>query len=198
MTKTDRLIDVIQKQGLIRPRDLRKLRIPLDYLDRLHKRGIIERISRGVYAWPGIDLGEHQSLVEAVKQVPKGIICLLSALAYYEIGTQQPHEIWLAIPISAWKPKLDYPQVRIVRFSEEAYSLCVRTQMMNGIKMKIYSPAKTIADCFKYRNKIGIDVAIEALRECWRQKLATMDELWESARVCRMSRVMRPYLESLT
>jgi predicted transcriptional regulator of viral defense system len=191
-------LDLVRSKGLVRPRDLLAKNIPRDYLDRLHRRGLIERISRGVYAWPGADLGENQTLAEAARQVPRGIICLLSALQFHGIGTQQPHEVWLAIPPAAWRPKLEYPKVRVVRFSGAAYSHLVEEQNIRGVRIRVYNPAKTVADCFKYRNKIGLDVALEALRECWRARRCTMDHLFEAARICRMTHVMRPYLESLS
>ena len=195
--KTLRALDLVLAKGLVRPRDLIAKKIPPDYLDRLHRRGLIERISRGVYAWPGADLGEHQTLAEAARQVPRGVICLLSALQFHGIGTQQPHEVWLAIPPGAWRPKLEYPKLRVVRFSGNAYSRSVEKHELHGVPIRVYGPAKTVADCFKYRNKIGLDVAMEALRECWRGRHCTMDELWKAARICRMTQVMRPYLEWL-
>src|SRR5260370_23380096 len=115
-TKTQMALDLVRTKGLLRPRDLLATRIPQDYLDRLHRRGLVERISRGVYAWPGADLGENQTLAEAARQVPRGVICLLSALQFHDIWTQQPHEVWLAIPPDAWRPKLEYPTLRLVRF----------------------------------------------------------------------------------
>lgn len=196
-TKTQRALDFVRTKRLVRPRDLVAQRIPRDYLDRLHRRGLVERISRGVYAWPGADLGENQTLAEAARQVPRGIVCLLSALQFHGIGTQQPREVWLALPPGAWQPRLEYPKLRVVRFSGAAYSNSIEKHDLHGFPVQIYGPAKTVADCFKYRNKIGLDVALEALRECWRARRCTMDEFWEAARNCRMTRVMRPYLESL-
>jgi predicted transcriptional regulator of viral defense system len=195
--KTQRALDLVRAKGLIRPRDLIAQKIPADYLDRLHRRGLVERISRGVYAWPGADLGENQTLAEAARQVPRGVICLLSALQFHDIGTRQPHEVWLAIPQGAWRPKLEYPKLRVVRFSGPSYSRSVEEHRLHGAPIRGYGPAKTVADCFKFRNKVGLDVALEALRECWRGRRCTMDDLWEAARICRMTQVMRPYLESL-
>ena len=196
--KTELALDLVRAKGMVRPRDLIAKKIPPDYLDRLHRRGLIERISRGVYAWPGADLGENQTLIEAARQVPRAVICLLSALEFHGIGTQQPHEVWLALPPGAWRPKLVHPKLRIVRFSGLAFSSSVKVNDLHGVPVRVYSPAKTVADCFKYRNKIGLDVALEALRECWRERRCTMDDFWDAARICRMTHVMRPYLESLT
>jgi predicted transcriptional regulator of viral defense system len=123
---------------------------------------------------------------------------LLSALQFHELTTQIPHEVWLAIDVRARHPKLDYPPLRIVRFSGAALSFGVEQHRIAGVPVNVYTPAKTVADCFKYRNKIGLDVALEALRDTWRQRRATMDELLEAAKVCRVARIIRPYLESLT
>jgi predicted transcriptional regulator of viral defense system len=195
--KTQLALDFVRAKGLVRPRDLAAKKIPRDYLDRLHRRGLVERISRGVYAWPGADLGENQTLVEAARQVPRGVICLLSALEFHGIGTQQPHEVWLAIPPSAWRPKLEFPKLRVVRFSGAAFTRSIEKHDLHGVPVHVFGVAKTVADCFKFRNKIGLDVALEALRECWRARRCTMDDLWKAAATCRMTRVMRPYLESL-
>jgi predicted transcriptional regulator of viral defense system len=129
--------------------------------------------------------------------VPHGILCLLSALAYHGIGTQIPHEIWMAIDGKAWRPRLDHPPMRFMRFSGLALSHGVmKVNAANGI-IRVYTPAKTVADCFKFRNKCGIDIAIEALREGWRYKKFTMKQLDEAAQICRVSRIIRPYLEML-
>ena len=126
------------------------------------------------------------------------MVCLLSALKFHEIGTQVPNEIWIAIDVKAWTPKIDSPAVRIVRFSGNALHFGIQQKKINGLKIRVFSPAKTVADCFKFRNKIGTDVALEALRDCYRKRKASMDELWEAAKVCRVANVMRPYLESLS
>ncbi len=141
---------------------------------------------------------EHISLLEVNCRVPKAVICLLSALKFHEIGTQVPNEIWIAIDVKAWAPKIDSPAVRIVRFSGNALHFGIQQKKINGLKIRVFSPAKTVADCFKFRNKIGTDVALEALRDCYRKRKASMDELWEAAKVCRVANVMRPYLESLS
>lgn len=137
------------------------------------------------------------TMAEASKRVPHGVVCLLSALRFHELTTQSPFEVWLAIGEKARLPKLDYPPLRTVRFSGDALAFGIEEHKAEGVDVRVYSPAKTVADCFKYRNKIGLDVAIEALRDCLRQRKATMDELWNAAKVCRMSKVMRPYLESI-
>jgi predicted transcriptional regulator of viral defense system len=125
------------------------------------------------------------------------VVCLLTALRFHGLTTQSPHEVWLAIPPRAWAPKVESPKVRLVRFSGPALKEMVEVHRIEGVTVRVYTAAKTVADCFKYRNKVGADVALEALRDSWRSNRATMDELWAAARVCRMTNVMRPYLESL-
>ncbi len=126
------------------------------------------------------------------------MVCLLSALQNHHLTTQAPFEVWLAIAEKARLPKIEYPPLRVVRFSGPSLSFGIEEHEVDGVRVRVYSPAKTVADCFKYRNKIGLDVAIEALRDCLRQRKATRDELWSAAKVCRMSNVMRPYLEAVT
>jgi predicted transcriptional regulator of viral defense system len=132
-----------------------------------------------------------------VKRAPKGVICLLSALRFHDLGTQDPFEVWLAIGEKDRRPRSEYPRIRIVRFSKPSLAFGQESRDIEGVPTRIFSAAKTVADCFKYRNKIGLDVAIEALRECMRSRKATTDELWQAAKVCRVANVMRPYMEAL-
>ena len=192
-----KVLDLVRKGGILRPQDLAKKGLPSDYLWRLHKQGKLEKVGRGLYAIPGAELSEHQTVVQAARRVPHGIVCLLSALRFHDFTTQSTFEIWMAIDVKARAPKEEIIPLRIVRFSGKALTAGVETHTIEGAAVKVYNPAKTVADCFKYRNKIGLDVAIEALRDCWRKKLATSDELWRYAKVCRVARVMRPYLESV-
>lgn len=161
------------------------------------KAGELERVGRGLYASTHAAATEHHTLVEAAVRVPHGVICLLSALRFHKIGTQSPHEVWLAIDVKAWKPVLDWPPIRLVRFSGEALTFGVETHRFEGVDVRITSREKTVADCFKYRNKIGLDVAIEALREYLRSRKRSVDALVRAAKICRVSRVIQPYLESL-
>jgi predicted transcriptional regulator of viral defense system len=193
----DATLRLLRKRSAVRPRELAALGIPPDYLDRLYRRGVIDRVARGLYAWPDAEVSEHHSLAEAARQVPRGVICILSALRFHELTTQSPHQVWMAIPPKAWTPKVERPKLRLFRFSGAALEEMVEEHRIEGVSVRIYSAAKTVADCFKYRNKVGIDVALEALRDAWRKKRVTMDELTAAARLCRMTNVMRPYLESL-
>lgn len=192
-----RVLNFARKGGIVRPRDLQAKGLPKDYLWRLHKQGKLEKVGRGMYAMAGGALSEHQTVVQAALRVPHGVICLLSALRFHDLTTQSPFEIWMAIDVKARIPKEEIIPLRIVRFSGKALTAGAKTHSIEGVNVRVYNPAKTVADCFKYRNKIGLDVALEALRDSWRKKKATSDELWHYAKVCRVSRVMRPYLESV-
>lgn len=196
-TKTNKVLDLVRKAGVLRPRDLDPYNIPRTYLSRLCAAGKLQRIGRGLYVLPGSGATEHHTMAEACKRVPKGVVCLLSALSFHELTTQAPFEVWLAIGEKAWRPRLEYPPLRIVHFSKAALNAGVEEHQIEGVNVHVYSPAKTVADCFKYRNKIGLDVAIEALRECRRARHCTMDDLWHYADICRVRNVMRPYLEAL-
>lgn len=196
-TQTERVLELVEKMGVLRARDLNPYGIPRTHLSRLCAAGKLQRIARGLYALPGSEITEHHSLVEACKRVPKGVVCLLSALRFHELTTQAPFEVWLAIGEKAWKPRIDYPPLRIMRFSQATLNTGVEEHQIEGVPVRVFAPAKTVADCFKYRNKIGLEVAIESLRECLRSRSCTVDELWHYAKICRIQNVMRPYLESL-
>jgi len=196
-TKASRLADLVRRQHIVRPKDLERARIPRNYLTRLVERGQLQKLQRGLYTTESVPASEHISLLEVSRRVPKGIICLLSALAFHQIGTQVPNEVWIAIDGKAWAPRITSPAVRIVRFSGKALHYEIQQRPIAGGKIRVYSPAKTVADCFKFRNRIGTEVALEALRDCYRQKKATVNEFFTAAKICRMANVMGPYLESL-
>lgn len=196
-TAAERLIDLVRSRGIVRPCDLEPLGIPRVSLTRAVRRGQLERIGRGLYGLPGRQTSAHGALAEVARRVPKGVACLLSALRFHGLTTQAPFEVWLAIENKAIAPKLDYPPLRIVRFSGAAMTEGVEEHVVDGVSVRITGVAKTVADCFKYRNKIGLDVALEALREAWREKRMTSNDLWRYAKVCRVANVMRPYLDSL-
>lgn len=182
----------------VTPRDLAELGIHRQVLTRLVAEGRIERVARGVYRLPDQPITENHGLAVVAAAVPNGVICLLSALQFHGIGTHLPSEVWIALDRRAWRPTLNFPPLRIVRYTGEALTAGVETHLVEGRAVRIYNVAKTLADCFKYRNKIGVDVALEALRESWRDRRFTMDELDGYAAICRVQRVMRPYLEALT
>jgi predicted transcriptional regulator of viral defense system len=194
---TDKVIDLARKTGVLRPRDLAAHNIPREYLARLVKQGVLERHGRGLYVLSSADLTEHHSFVQVATWIPDGVICLLSALSFHELTTQQPPVVWLALREKAWTPKLEYPPLRICRYSDAAFIAGVEIHRFEGRPVKIYNAAKTVVDCFKYRNKIGIAIALEALQDAWRSKKVTMAEIEKYAAICRVSRVMHPYLEAL-
>jgi predicted transcriptional regulator of viral defense system len=188
---------LIRSLGVVRPADLEAEGLPRARLYRLVRKGLVERRARGLYvASDHVPTAEH-ALAQVAKQVPGALICLLSALQFHEITTQLPHEVWIALPEKARRPKAAAVPLRIVRFSSRSLAEGVEIHTIEGVDVRITAVAKTVADCFKYRNKIGLDVALEALREAWRERRLTMDELDHYARVCRVARVMRPYIEAM-
>ena len=198
VTDRDRALRLARRRQGVTARQLTQAGIHTQVLSRLVATGELERIARGLYRPPGYAVTEHHGLAIAAAAVPHGVVCLLSALQYHGIGTQLPSEVWVAIDRRARRPTLSYPPLRIVRYTGAALTEGVENHHVEGSKVRVYNVAKTIADCFKYRNKIGLDVALEALREAWRARRFTMDELDHYAMICRVERVMRPYLEALT
>lgn len=198
-TSMRRALELVRTRGVIRPRDLTREGLNPRLLYRLYERGLVRRVARGTYVPEDQETGptEHNALAIAAQKVPKGIVCLLSALRFHELTTQAPFEVWMAIDVKAWRPSVEYPRIRFVNFSGRALREAVEDHEIEGITVRIYSPAKTIADCFKFRNKIGLDVALEALRDAWRDRRVTMKDLTTQAKNCRVVEVMRPYLESL-
>jgi predicted transcriptional regulator of viral defense system len=196
VTKIDKLLNLAKKRGIIRARDLAKHGIPRWTLSRLCENGDLVRVGRGIYRYARHRPTEHHSLVEACVRVPKGVVCLLSSLRFHELTTQLPHEVWMAVP-NHWLPKVDHPAIRFHFFSGDAYRTGIEEHNIEGQKVRVYDPAKTVVDCFKFRNKIGIDVAMEALRDSLSSKKANVNDIWRNARLCRMTEVMRPYMEAI-
>lgn len=197
MQQTDKVLQLIQTQGIIRPRDLTARGIARTALYTLLDQGKVIRTGRGLYMLAETDFTENHALAEVCKRVPHGVICLLSALRFHNLGTQNPHAVWLAIDHKARRPQLDYPPLTVVRFSGAALSEGVERHKIAGVTAPVYNMAKTIADCFKYRNKIGLDIGLEALRDCLETKRCTYRDLWHYAEICRVTNVMRPYLEAM-
>lgn len=193
-----RIKDAFHATTLLRGRDLTARGLNRAQVRQAVQAGLLEQAGRGLYRPPDADITQHHTLAEVAKRIPNGVICLLSALNYHNLTTQSPHEVWLALDHKAWSPRSENVGLRVVRFSGLALSEGVETHTVEGVPVHVYSPAKTVADCFKFRHKIGIDVALEALRETWRARRATMQDLEHHARVNRVAKVMRPYLESLT
>jgi len=197
-TLTARTLKLAEQRGVLRARDLRDQAIPAVILSRLVDSGQLTRISRGLYTLPTRTPSEQHQLAEVATRSPTAVYCLLTALRFHGITTQNPHELWIALPNKSRSPRIEYPPLRTVRYSGDALTQGIEVHTVDCVTVKVYSIAKTIADCFKFRNKIGLDVALEALREARQGKRATSEDLWRFAKICRVANVMRPYLESLT
>lgn len=197
LTNQERLLRYAEEKKLLRPKDVADIEGARVIISRLVESGKLVKVGRGLYSIPTADYNEQQSLLEIARRAPSAVVCLLSALRYHELTTQNPFEVWIAVEGMSRKPNIEFTPLRVMRFSGAAFTEGVEVKKINGIDLKVYNPGKTAADCFKYRNKIGLNVAIEALRDAWSQKKATMDDLWHYAKICRVSNVMRPYIESL-
>jgi predicted transcriptional regulator of viral defense system len=192
------VLEMAQRIGVFRPADVERLGVSRAALTGMVRSGLLERNGRGLYSLPEYPWTEHHTLAEACKRVPKGVVCLLSALNFHDMGTQTPSQIWMAIDQKAYPPKADRPKLKIVRFSGDALAAGIQEHQVEGVTVRVYGPAKTVADCFKCRSKIGLDVALEALQDYLRGRLGTVDELMAFAKVCRVENVMRPYVQALT
>ncbi len=197
-SRDDKLLRLIRRLGIVRPTELEARGIPRARLYRLEERGQVERRARGLYvASPHPTTADH-TLAQVAKRVPRGVICLLTALRFHELTTQAPAEVWIALPEKARRPTLDAVRLRVTRFSGAALTEGIETHRIEGVEVRVYSASKTVADCFKYRNKVGIDVAVEALRDFTHSHRGGATELARFARICRVSRVMQPYLDATT
>jgi predicted transcriptional regulator of viral defense system len=193
--KQNKVLDIISSCGVIRPRDLEKKGISPQILYRLYRDGKVIRLRRGLYVARDYEPTEYHGIVEVCSRIPKAVVCLLSALQFHDLTTQLPYEVWIAVKRPSRPVKIDAP-VRVIYLSNTAFSKGVEKHKIEGVEVKVYCPAKTVADCFKYRNKIGLDVAIEAMRDCLTQKKCTVDDIWKYAKICRVANVIRPYLEA--
>jgi predicted transcriptional regulator of viral defense system len=191
----DRALALARRKGVARARDFDAASVPRVYLRRLCDEGVLIRPARGFYQLADAELSAAHSLAEATEAAPRGVIALLSALQFHGLTTQTPHEVWMLQPSKAWAPKNPPVALRIVRASGQALTSGVKHHVIDGVTVAITIPAKTIADCFKYRSKVGLDVALEALRDALRRKRATADDIWRYALIDRVGTVMRPYLE---
>ena len=197
MDRKERILELAKQMGLIRPRDVEAAGIHREYLLRLYRDGYLARVGRGLYALPGTQTSESISLAEVAKRVPNAVICLISALQFHNLTTQIANRVWIAIENKKWEPEFDYPPLELVRFSGRAFSFGVEEHQVNRVPVKIYSPAKTVADCFKFRNRLGIDVPVEALRTGLRDGKFKAAEVIKFAKICRVDNVIRPFLEAL-
>ena len=189
---------MLEAQGSARARDLRAAGLESAQIARLVVRGELIRLSRGVYALPGREPSGDEALIVVARRVPDGFFCLLTALRFHGITTQAPHAVWLGLGTGRHSPRLDWPSLRIVRYSGPGLSAGIETRVRDGLQLRVTSVARTVVDCFKFRNKIGLDVALEALKDAWRSRKVTMAELSHFAKINRVERVMQPYLEAVT
>lgn len=187
-----------RRRGTVRSKELEAAGVARGQLSRLVSAGEIVRIARGLYALPGRAPEAQEGLAVVARRAPQVLFCLLTALRLHELTTQAPFEVWIAIGNKERVPRLDWPPLRVVRYSGEALSAGVEQRKVAGVTVRVTAAAKTVADCFKFRQTVGLDVAREALREVLRDRRASVDELWRFAAICRVTSVMRPYLEALT
>lgn len=197
LSHRDRALNLARRQGVVRTREFDAIGVPRVYLRRLQEDGLLVQPSRGLYQLADADLSVAHSLAEASKAAPSGVIGLLSALQFHELTTQTPHAVWMLMPSKAWVPTKPPVKLKIIRASGAALTMGIKHHRIDGVSVPITTPAKTVADCFKHRSKVGLDVAIEALRDTLRTKRASADDLWRAATADRVVTVMRPYLENI-
>jgi predicted transcriptional regulator of viral defense system len=183
--------------GILRTKEVIDLGIHPRTLYAMRDTGALEQLGRGLYRLADLPPLGHPDLVSVALRVPVGVVCLLSALALHDLTTQIPHEVYLALPRGAEPPRLDHPPVRTFWFTGEAFTNGIDALRLDGVDVRVYGAAKSVADCFKYRNKLGVDIAVEALKLYLRRRGARVEDLLQHARVCRVERVMRPYIEAL-
>jgi len=198
MDKTEKILKIARNKGFLRPRDLDDYGIARTYISRLVEKNLLKKVGRGLYISADTEPTTNHTIAQVCKRIPNGVVCLLSALQFHDLTTQQPYQVWIALDRKAWKPKVSDLPVNVVRFGQgPMYNEGVEHHNIEGVEVKIYNPTKTVADCFKYRNKIGLHIALEALRECRLQRKCSNDNLWYYAKICRVTNIMRPYMESM-
>jgi predicted transcriptional regulator of viral defense system len=197
-TPSDKARRLLARAGIARSRDFERAGVSRTQLGVLAERGLVERVGRGLYVLPGADRSEHHHLAQAARRVPGGVICLLSALRFHGLTTQNPFEVWVAIDRKAWRPRVEHPPLRLVYLSGAALLEGVEEHRADGVTVRVFSAAKTVADCFKFRNKVGIDVAVEALRDYVRLHPKGLEAVWRHAEIDRVTRIILPYLETIS
>lgn len=198
MQPSTRVLRIARKKRLFRLSEAVAAGVHPEYVRRLTRQGALTRVGRGLYTLATIEATEHHTLAEISKRVPKAIFCLLTALRFHGLGTQNPREVWLAVDRRAGIPRVDFTPIRAMRISGPALTSGIEEHTVDGVRVRVTSPARTVVDCFKFRNKIGVDVAIEALRDYRRLRKGTVDEVWRQADRLRMSRVIRPYWDAMS
>ncbi len=197
-TYEKQVLKLLKQKLTVRSCDLQTIGVPRVVLTRMVQSGALERVARGLYRKPNTFLSEKETMVDVALKSPRAVFCLLTALQFHELTTQLPREIWIAMPQGSRTPRMDYPPIKLVRFSGKTYSEGIQTVVCDRVAIKIYNPAKTVVDCFKFRNKIGLDVALEALKDVLRKKKATRDELYYFAKIERVKKIILPYLEAMS
>lgn len=197
LTQTQRVLELTRQRGLLRSRDLQTVNAPRVILTRMTASGQLEKVGRGLYRLPQTQMSADESLNAIAIKVPQAVFCLLTALQFHGLTTQLPRQVWLAMPRGSHAPRIDYPPIRMVQYSGQSYSQGIEVFERDQVLLRVYSVAKTVIDCFKHRSAIGLDVALEALKEARAGQRASADELWRFAKICRVANVMRPYLEAI-
>ncbi len=199
MNDKDKILEYAAQKGAICPREIENMGISRQVLYRLYQEGRLVRIDRGTYSIKDVEPTEYHTYVTVAVAFPNSVVCLLSSLQFHDLTTQMPHKVWIALDRETDRRsrKSSRLPVSIVRFSGDSFSEGIENHNVEGVNISIYCAAKTVADCFKYRNKIGLEIAIEALKDCIRQKKATRDQIWQFAKICRVSKVIRPYMEAI-
>lgn len=193
----NQLVALVRRLGVVRPLEMEKRGIPRWRLYRLASAGLIERQGRGLYSATDHPYSADHTLVHVAKRIPAAVICLLTALRFHDLTTQLPADVWIALPVKSRQPSLDYPRLSVTRLSGKSFTEGIETHRIEGVDVRVYSAAKTVADCFRFRNKVGIDVAVEALRDFNDKHRGRTQELVRFARINRVGRVMQPYLEAI-
>lgn len=194
-THSRRVLDLTRQKGLLRASDLDAIDAPRVVLTRLTDAGLLDRVGRGLYRLPSHPVSEHEGLMVVAAKVPQAVFCLLTSLQFHGLTTQLPRQVWIAMPRGSHAPRMGWPPIRMVQMTGDAHATGIEEHLRDGVKLRVYSAAKTVVDCFKHRNKIGLDVAMEALKDAWRARKASADDLWRYAKVCRVANVMLPYME---
>lgn len=198
-TKVDQLLSLARERGVVRASDLDEAAIPRAYLSRLVRRGLLIKTGRGTYMHPDAELTEHHTLAEVSRGVPAAVVCLLSALRYHELTTQNPSEVWVMLPRGAWRPAaVGSTPLRVITASRALYGADIEEHVIEGVRVRVHSAVRTVGECFHHRSAVGLDVALEALRDLLRRQPSCRDELWRCARRLRVWSVLRPYLEALS
>lgn len=196
-TQTQRVLDLASRKGLLRASDLDAIDAPRVVLTRLTAAGLLDKVGRGLYRLPSHTGSEHEGLATVATKVPQAVFCLLTALQFHELTTQLPRQVWIAMPRGSHVPRIAYPPIKMVQMTGDAYAEGIETVERDGVKLRVYCAAKTVADCFKHRNKVGLDVALEALKDARSKRKASANDLWRYAKLVRMANVMRPYIEAV-